>query len=150
MAKLTVRDIFETRRHLVRFENYARRHMENLIIAEPNEAIVNARKLLADNVETFDECDVSELTRDTTDIQEDLKRAKQNRDYWKNRLQNEESSLANLNDEISDLDTDEEDYDDILVGLEDDIEWRTENVEYAKESATRYKKDVKRLKKQLK
>ena len=149
MAKVTVRDVFNTRRNLVRFENYAYRHMDNLLISEANENVAKARALLKNNVDAFDDCDVAALTRDTTNTQEAIQRAKKNRDYWKDRLRHEENELASLNEQVKDLDEHDEEYDDNRAELESDMEWRTENVEYAKTEVKDCKRTIKKLKKEL-
>ena len=76
MAKVTVLDIINTRHHLKRFENYARRHMDNLPISQANGNVAAARELLRGNVDTFENCDVTELTPDTTEIENSMERCR--------------------------------------------------------------------------
>ena len=110
MAKVTVRNIFETRRNLVRFENYARRHMDNLPISEANDNIAAARKLLAANVDTFDNCDVTELTADNTDALRRIQRMESEVQYYTDQIQElkadrkAEKKDAKRNDYTPDLD----------------------------------------------
>lgn len=95
MAKLTVADIYKTRHHLKRLENYANKNMENLPIAEMNERVKQARELLSDTVEDFDNTDVSTLTRDTTDIEKEIELREQSVENYKELVREYEELAAN-------------------------------------------------------
>lgn len=81
MAKLTVRDIESTVRGLRRLERYASRHMDNLDVAEVNENIEEARRLLTDNLTVFLDMDVRDMNRDTSDLDKRLADLEENLDY---------------------------------------------------------------------
>ena len=119
MAKVTVLDIISTRKTLARLENYARRHMDNLPIAEANDSVREARDMLMNNVEEFENCDVTLLTADTTDLEkridyvnseiefyqnelaEEMAKKKKNRSKWY--VKNCRANLDRYTDEIADL-----------------------------------------------
>jgi uncharacterized coiled-coil DUF342 family protein len=97
MPKVTVADIYETRRNLKRLENYANRNMRNLPINEINEQVKQARELLSNTVDDFDNTDVSTLTRDITDIEKEIELREQSVENYKE-LVREYEELATKNE----------------------------------------------------
>lgn len=143
MSKVTVNDVTDTLRNLKRFENYARRHMDNLRISEPNENIVAARKLLADNVAEFEEMDVTSLSVDTTEIQERIDYLTQVRvdmKVQKNRYQERADEMQKAVDAGT---TDE------WGDSAEEPEWELEQVDYYTTRRKEIKREIKGLKTQL-
>ena len=93
MPKVTVADIFQTRKNLVRFNNYARNHMDALPIEQMNEQMQEARNVLSSMIVEFDQCDVTTLTPDLTTVYKDIEHAESKIEYHKRELKADKKKL---------------------------------------------------------
>jgi hypothetical protein len=137
MAKVKVSDVFYARKQLARLERYSRNYMDNLPIAEVNANVAAARELLSENVELFDDMDVTTLTVDTTDIQADIERLKDQRRDYKENIAATEQDIVDMVQEARD------------EGYEANTNWEEERVERYKEYRKAAKVQIRELKAQL-
>ena len=129
---LNVRELVETYKTLSRFERYAGRNMDSVPVAEMENKVAEARKILESALDEYLKMDVSELHSSQLDLRRDIRNVEREIDWKRSHIEsleddynsgwNNEDDKAIIEDNILEAKQDLEGYEEKLDELTAQLE----------------------------